>query len=160
MKPAVAAIVIVLAICSHVGLAATTDHFGRVTFNGLPVPGATVTAVQREAQLVTVTDQDGVFRLAAPADGVWTIRVELFGFAPVSRDTAIAPDAPTSTWELKLLPLAEMTRGLQPATAAPPVGRVLSDPAAPSGGSNRTRPTNAPPTTAPAPAPTGFSARR
>ena len=73
--------------------AAAADHFGRVTFNGLPVPGATVTATQRDQQLVTVTDQDGVFRFAALADGAWTIRVEMIGFAALSRD--ITPSPPT-----------------------------------------------------------------
>ena len=100
--------------------AAAGDHFGRVTFGGLPVPGATVTGVQREQQVVTVTDQDGVFHVAAPADGPWTIRVEMIGFSPLSREIIIGGDAPPSSWELQLLPLAEMTRGLQPvrATAA------------------------------------------
>jgi hypothetical protein len=115
--------------------AAAADHFGRVTFAGLPVPGATVVAVQRDQQLTTVTDQDGVFRFAALADGAWTIRVEMIGFAASSREITIAESAPPSTWELKMLPLAEMTRGLQPATTATPVGRVLLDPAPPAGGS-------------------------
>ena len=48
------------------------DHAGRVTFNTLPVPGATVTATHLDQQVTTVTDLDGVFRFAALADGVWT----------------------------------------------------------------------------------------
>ena len=103
--------------------AAAADHFGRVMFGTVPVPGATVTALQREQQIVTVTDQDGVFRLAAPADGPWTIRVEMIGFAPLSRDITIAADAPASTWALSLLPLAEMTRILQPARATEEAAR-------------------------------------
>ena len=83
----------------------------------------------------------------SPTDA-WTVRVEMIGFAAASREITIAEGAPPSTWELKLLPLAEMTRGLQPAPAvaasAPPT------PASPFGGSNRTRRTNAPTTTAPA----------
>ena len=97
---------------------ASADHFGRVTFGGLPVPGATVTAIQRDQQLVTVTDQEGVFRLAALGDGLWTVRVEMLGFAALSREITVAADAPASTWELKLLPLDEMTRGLQPTPVA------------------------------------------
>jgi hypothetical protein len=99
----------------------------------VPVPGASVTASQGEQHLETVTDQEGVFRLAAPADGTWTIRVEMIGFAPLSQEIAIATGAPNSTWELKLLPLAELTRIS--------VGRALSDPAQ-NGGSEKTRPTN------------------
>jgi hypothetical protein len=96
---------------------AATDHFGRVSFNGLPVPGATVTATQGDRQLTTVTDQEGVFHLAAPADGSWTVRVEMIGFAAASREITIVDGALPSTWELKMLPLAEVARGAQ--TAAP-----------------------------------------
>jgi hypothetical protein len=118
---------------------AATDHFGRVTFNGLPVPGATIVATQREQQVVTVTDQEGVFRLTAPVDGVWTVRVEMLGFAAATQEIAIAANTPASTWELKLLPLEEMMRGPRPTPSD--AGRVLLDPAKPSGGSERTRST-------------------
>jgi hypothetical protein len=133
--------------------AGAADHFGRVTFRGLPVPGATVTAARRDQQVVTVTDQDGVFRFAALADGAWTVRLEMIGFASATQEITIGADAATSSWELTLLPLAEMTRGLQPASAAAPVERVLPDPAK-SGGSEKTRP--GPATPAPASAPAGF----
>ena len=133
--------------------AAATDHFGRVTFGGLPVPGATVTAVQRDQQLVTLTDQDGIFHFAAIPDGPWTIRVEMLGFASATQDITIAADAPASSWEMKLLPLAEMTRGLTTAAAAPaPARRPDSD-----SGSDMTRPATpsgiAPASTSP---PAGF----
>jgi hypothetical protein len=113
--------------------AAAADYFGRVSFNGLPVPGATVTATQRDQQLTTVTDQDGVFRLPALADGSWSVRVEMIGFAPVTREIVAGETSPASAWELKMLPLEEMT--LTMAT----VGRVLSDLAPPAGGSPRPR---------------------
>ena len=148
--------------CSRSAVAAA-DYFGRVSFNGLPVPGATVTATQRDQQLTTVTDQDGVFRLPALADGSWNVRVEMIGFAAVdARRSSPAEASPASTWELKMLPLAEMTLTV---TAA---GRVLSDPAPRTGGSERTRPADAAsappsgksdrtrPANATAPAPAGF----
>ena len=117
-------IALAFALTVSVRDAAASDHFGRVTFGGLPVPGATVAATQRDQQLVTVTDQEGVFRLAALADGPWSIRVEMLGFAAVSREITIDADAPASTWELTLLTFAEMTRSLTPAPAgaaqAPP----------------------------------------
>ena len=102
---------------------AATDYFGRVTFGGLAVPGATVTAVQGDQHVVTVTDQDGVFHFIAIAEGPWTIRVEMLGFASVKQDVTIAAGAPASSWELKLLPLTEMTRGLTPAAARPEPAR-------------------------------------
>ena len=101
-------IAIVLAIGARVGLAAA-DHYGQVTFGGLPVPGASVTVSQSEKQVATVTDQQGVYRFADLADGLWTIRVEMLGFSTISRDISIAADAAPSTWALTLLPFEEIT---------------------------------------------------
>src|SRR4029450_8757858 len=100
------------------------DQLGRVVFGGLPVPGATVTASRDAEQVVTVTDQQGGYRLpdlagaGAPhaeqvvtvtdqqggyrlpdlADGVWTIRVEMLGFVTASQDVTIASGSPPITW--------------------------------------------------------------
>ena len=120
--------------------AAAADHAGRVTFGGLPVPGATATATRGDATAVTVTDQDGTFRLTGVADGAWTIRVEMLGFAPLTQEITIGTGSPASTWEMKLLPLAEMIRTAFP--APPPVAPV-SDSAPARGGSEKTRPTAA-----------------
>jgi trimeric autotransporter adhesin len=126
--------------------ASAAGHVGRVVFNSLPVPGATVTATHLTQQLTTVTDLDGVFRFPALDDEIWTVHVEMIGFATLSREITVAADTPASTWELKLLPLAEMARTAQAAPAEPaPAGRVLPDPGsqgvAAAGGSERTRPT-------------------
>ena len=96
------------------GLAAA-EHHGQVNFNGLPVPGATVTATAGEKKLVAVTDQQGAYSFADLANGVWTIQVEMLCFATVKQDVAVAPSAPSPVWELKLLPLEDIH-----ATAAPP----------------------------------------
>ena len=114
------------ALCLCAVRAGATDHAGRVIFGGLPVPGATVTAIQRDGERVTITDQDGVFRFAALDEGSWTIRVEMLGFASATQDVTVIADAPASAWELKLLPLAEMTRGLTPAAARPVPARPAS----------------------------------
>lgn len=106
------AIALVLAIGPHTGVAAA-DHYGQVTFAGLPVPGATVTAIQGDTQRTTVTDQQGVYRLGNLADGAWTIRVEMLGFSPISESVTIPAPAPP-TFALKLLPFAEITAGLPP----------------------------------------------
>src|SRR5437868_2879958 len=88
------------------GLAAE-DHHGQVTFGGLPVPGATVTAVPRDGQgarrMAAITDQQGAYVFSGITDGVWTIRVEMLCFEPIQAEVAIAPDAPSPVWELKLL---------------------------------------------------------
>src|ERR1700722_3538075 len=64
---------VALAVGAHHVLAAP-EHSGQVTFGGLPVPGATVTATSGERRLVTVTDEQGMFRFADVGDGVWKIR--------------------------------------------------------------------------------------
>ena len=100
--------------------AAAADHFGRVVFNAVPVPGATVVATHLDQQVTTTTDLDGVFRLTALADGQWTVRVEMMGFVAATQEIRVAAETPPSTWELKLLPLAEMVRGAQAARAESP----------------------------------------
>ena len=94
---------------------AAVDRYGRVSFGGVPVPGATVTAIRDDRHLVTVTDQQGVYRFADLADGVWTFRVEMLGFVTIVQDITITIESPPSTWDLKLLPFEEITRGLPPA---------------------------------------------
>ena len=113
-RGAVVLIGFTLAFGARVGLAAT-DRYGHVSFGGVPVPGATVTAIRDDRHLVTVTDQQGVYRFADLADGVWTLRIEMLGFATIVQDITIMIDSPPSTWELKLLPFEEITRGLPPA---------------------------------------------
>jgi hypothetical protein len=105
---------------------AAPEHSGQVTFGGLPVPGATVTATLGERRLVTVTDEQGVFKFADVGDGVWTIRVEMLAFAPIERQVVIGstpgasePSAPSpQPYDLKLLAFDEITRGLPPRPAA------------------------------------------
>ena len=41
-----------------------TEYHGQVTFNGLPVPGATLTAAQGDKKLVAVSDAQGVYSFA------------------------------------------------------------------------------------------------
>ncbi len=99
------------------GLAAA-EHHGQVNFNGLPVPGATVTATEGDKKLVAVTDQQGVYSFPDLADGVWTIQVEMLCFATIKQEVAVAPDAPSPVWELKVLPLEEIHAETRPAATA------------------------------------------
>jgi hypothetical protein len=54
--------------------------------DGTPLPGATVTATQKDTGLTrnTVTESDGTFRLPSLPVGVWQVEVELNGFATVT----------------------------------------------------------------------------
>ncbi len=89
---------------------AASEHRGQVAFGTVPVPGATITASQGDKQVVTSTDQEGVYRFPDLADGAWTIRVEMIGFATISTDVTVAPDSPPSTWNLKLRSFEEIAR--------------------------------------------------
>src|SRR5512133_942164 len=83
-------------------------HRGEVTFNGLPVPGAAVTAARDGAKSVAITDLQGLYSFPDLPDGTWKITVEMFGFEPAEKEVAVAPNAPAAIWELKLLPLARI----------------------------------------------------
>ena len=107
---------------------AAAEHHGQVNFNGLPVPGATVTAAGGDKKLVAVTDQQGAYSFPDLADGVWTIQVEMLCFATIKQEVAVAPGAPSPVWELKVLPLEEIhaetsRRRRRPAAAPRPPSR-------------------------------------
>jgi len=94
------------------------EYQGAVTFNGLPLPGATVTATQDGKKFVTVTDEQGLYSFAdlpnSPdgANSTWTIRIEMVGFAAMQQDVTVAPTsataAPVAPLELKMLPVDAM----------------------------------------------------
>ena len=112
------------------GLAAA-EHHGQVTFNGLPVPGATVTATGGDKRFVAVTDQQGAYSFPDLADGVWTIQVEMLCFTTIKQEVAVAPDAPSPVWELKVLPLEEIHAETRPAAAARSTASATQPTAAP-----------------------------
>src|ERR1700679_2342267 len=96
-----------------------SEYHGLVTFSGLPVPGATVTVIQSGKKLVTVTDTQGFFYFPTLADGPASIEVQMTGSSAVKQDITIAADAPTATFELKLLTLDQMRSELKPVLSAP-----------------------------------------
>src|SRR5688572_9863041 len=104
---------LVTAIASAAGAA---DLSGRVTFAGGPVPGATVTATRGETRVVTTSNADGVYTLPDLAEGVWTVRVEMPGFAPAVRDITVPPGEPPAPWPLTLLSFDQIA----PKPVAPP----------------------------------------
>ena len=91
-------------------------HAGRVTLGPRGVPGVTVTATQGDRRIIVTTDAQGQYQFPDLPDGTWTVAVEMRGFAPLTREVLVAPDAPPATWELKMLPVADVTAG----TVAPP----------------------------------------
>jgi hypothetical protein len=89
-----------------------------VSFGGLPVPGATVTASQGPQQLSTITDREGLYSFRDLKDGTWKIQITMSCFAPLSQEIVIVPHAPAAKWELRLLPLDQMKAQIEKAIHA------------------------------------------
>src|ERR1700722_5817448 len=102
-------------------LAAAEQH-GQVTFGGLPVPGAIVTATQSDKKITAVTDSDGAYSFPNLADGVWTIQVEMLGFSTLKGEIAIGGETQPTAWELKMLPLDQIRAEAQLAARPNAVG--------------------------------------
>ena len=126
-------LLLLLALASRPGVAAS-DYSGQVSLAGVPIPGAAVTATSASGKQTTITDQDGVYRFAGLADGVWTIRVEMIGFETLTFEVTIPPPAegPAPVSELTLLPLEKIVshipapKSVTPEAAPPADGRPVS----------------------------------
>jgi hypothetical protein len=112
-------LVALVAVLALPAVAAASEHVGQVSFAGVAVPGATVTASQAGSEpLATTTDPDGIYRFPDLADGIWTIAVEMRGFATATLDITVAAGTPGTLWELTLLPYEEIARNLPPVPPA------------------------------------------
>lgn len=85
-----------------------TEYHGQVFYQGVPIPGATVTMTQGAQQVATVTDEQGLYAFPDLADGAWKIEIRMRGFEPFRGEVTIAPNIPQGSWELKLLDLQQM----------------------------------------------------
>ncbi len=103
---------------------AAAEHHGTVTFSGLPVPGAAVTATQGNAKLTTTTDATGAYRFPDLPTGEWTLRVDMQLFQSQTRPLAASP----ITWELEPAPPPAQT--ITTAPPPPPVNLKKPQPAA------------------------------
>lgn len=113
-----------------VGLIMASPYRGVVKSGGLPLPGATVTATRDGKKAATTTDERGAFFFPDLADGVWTITVEMLGFASLAEQVAVAPVAPSPEWEMKLLSADALKAALNPRQAAVAARRPEAGPAA------------------------------
>jgi len=95
------------------------DHFGQVTFNGLPVPGASVIATQGDRTVVVTTNDDGIYHLVDLADGIWELTIEMLGFAKVTRKIEIPKDQESPADALNVRTLDELTRTDAPIASGP-----------------------------------------
>ncbi|HEV2484532.1 MAG TPA: TonB-dependent receptor [Terracidiphilus sp.] len=94
-------------LCASISSWASEYH-GQVLFDGVPVPGATVTVTQGDKRFTAVTDRQGLYEFADLADGQWKIEIEMSGFSRLDDKVSVAPNAPQGNWELKLLGLEQM----------------------------------------------------
>ncbi|HVO97032.1 MAG TPA: TonB-dependent receptor [Bryobacteraceae bacterium] len=121
-----------LSVVALAGLTLAAERHGTVKFGGLPVPGATVTAIEGDKKFTTVTNQDGVYTFADLAEGAWNIEVEMLCFAPSKQRLTLAADGSIPDVELKLLPMEEIKAAAGPvAAAAPAVTLAAAAPAPP-----------------------------
>src|SRR5262245_59785975 len=79
---------------------AASEHRGHVTFNDLPVPGATITASQGDKHMTKVTDAQGNYQFPMLDDGSWTLQVEMRGFETQTREITVGADVSNMAWDL------------------------------------------------------------
>lgn len=96
-----------------------SEYRGRVLFSGLPVPGASITAILGAQTFSAISDSDGFFSFPNIADGAWSVSVQMRGFTPIKESVTISSATPLGRWELQMLPLDQM-RNLQQAAVTPP----------------------------------------
>jgi trimeric autotransporter adhesin len=102
-----------------------SEYHGQVTFNDLPIPGVTVTAIQGSKKVSTVTDVQGAYSFPDLADGNWTIQTEMLGFAALNEDVTITPKTAAGKWALKLLPLDQIEASTKPTAVLAPAPTPL-----------------------------------
>lgn len=98
--------------------AIAAEYHGIVSFNGFPVPGATVTLTESGKKFVTVTDSQGLYSFPKLADGAAVVTVEMTGFSSATQDVAIGANTPMGKWELQLMSLAQIQTALKPVQSA------------------------------------------
>ena len=94
------AFVLLMALCASC-TAAASEYHGLVTFGGLPLPGATVTATQGTKKLTTISDQGGVYRFDDLPDGHWKIEIEMQCFSTIHTEVTVASSTAAGKFELK-----------------------------------------------------------
>ena len=100
-------------ICMLIWLSASrfataSEYHGAVSFGGLPVPGATVTATAGNKTFTSTTDLGGLYHFDDLPDGVWVIKVEMQCFVSLRTQVTIAKETPAAKWELVLLPVDQL----------------------------------------------------
>jgi len=98
------------------GLLFAIEHSGTVRAADQFIPGATVTAVQGGAKLVTYTDQNGRYYLDL-TPGVWEIEISMFGFKTLTSSITVKDQFTSRDWTLEMPRLGEPAEPAKPAAA-------------------------------------------
>jgi hypothetical protein len=106
-----------------------SEYHGQVTYGGLPVPGATVTAAQGTQKFTTSTDQGGLYDFADLPDGSWKIEIEMQCFSKIETDVTVNPSMPAGKFELTPLPMDELMARTKLMQAPPAIQPTLVTPA-------------------------------
>src|SRR5581483_2274249 len=96
-----------------------TDHQGLVRVGEVPIPGASVQAMQDGKTFRVVTDGDGRYSIPDLSDGTWTIQVEMPGFETAKRDVTVSKKAAVEQWDLKMRTLADLNGTSEPVAGFP-----------------------------------------
>ena len=100
-------IALLLCLCTS-AFAHASSYFGQISFGGLPVPGATITAIQGSTTIAVTSDEGGVFHFEDLPDGQWKIEITMPCFQPIDADVTIAPKMSAAKYELQLLPTDQL----------------------------------------------------
>ncbi len=112
-----------LLVNAVLGVARAAEYYGQVTFGGVPVPGATVTATHGSKTVSVTTDERGLYRFADLPDGDWQIEIKLQLFQPIRTDVKISAGMTPGNFELTALPLDDLkalAKTVQPRVLAQP----------------------------------------
>jgi hypothetical protein len=118
------AVCCVLAGLCAAQVAAASEYSGTVTFGGLPLPGATITATQVSAgqgakQFSVTSDQGGLYRFDDLPDGEWQIEIAMPCFTTLHATVTVAPRMPAGSFALQVAPAGELSALAKAVQAAP-----------------------------------------
>lgn len=111
----------VMCVLSMSASAFAAEHHGRVVVNGVPLAGASVTAVHGDTKLVAVTDAQGVYFFPQIDTGEWKLTFEMQGFRPAQMIVTVPEGAPSAPVDMQMLPLADLlasAKAVLPSTPA------------------------------------------
>ncbi|HUI53731.1 MAG TPA: TonB-dependent receptor [Bryobacteraceae bacterium] len=108
------------------------EHSGTVRAADQFIPGATVTARQGAAKLVTYSDENGRYTFDL-TPGVWEIEISMFGFKTLTGSVTIEDRVTSRDWTLEMPRVGEPAAQPKQPASAPAAGTKPEAPAAATG---------------------------